>query len=215
MKYIKQVTVAQEEERKRIARELHDETAQAIASLRMDIDTLIGHDRQVPTEILHRLTELRDRAEHVVEDIRSLSQSLRPPMLEQLGLVSSIKWMANQFRRRLRIDCKCEIYGLEKRLEPDIELALFRITQEALNNIAKHARASQSIIRIRFKPHRVRLIVSDNGCGFYIPKTIHYLAKLDSLGLLGIQERTHLIKGSLTIRSRLAQGTTIALSIPR
>ena len=135
-------------------------------------------------------------------------------MLEQLGLVSSIKWMTTQFGHRFGIECKCEVFGLVKRLEPDIELALFRITQEALNNIAKHARASQSVIRLHFKPQRFRLMVSDNGCGFFVPKTIHDLANSGKLGLMGIQERIHLIGGFLTIRSRLTRGTTVAVEIP-
>lgn len=213
--YTNKVIEAQEEERKRIARDLHDETAQALLSLGMEIDSLIRtKEGQLPQDVVNYLEELRGRTNDIFQGVRYMSQALRPPVLEELGLSEAIRWLARDTDDQYGINIHCDIQGTPRGLTPEIELTLFRIAQEALTNIGKHALATKSIVQLDFNSEKVRLTISDNGRGFELPEGTDNLALSDKMGLIGMQERAWLIDGTLTLSSVLGEGTTVTLEIP-
>jgi len=211
--YTSRAISAQEEERKRIARELHDETAQDLASLGMDIDYLAKTKGRIPVDLSKRLEELRDRTNDILRGIHSLSQGLRPPMLEEFGLVSALQGLVNELNTQYGIDAKLELRGTARRLSPDVEITLFRIAQEALNNVGKHSRATECRLEIVYRKNNVKLIISDNGQGFDLPGTMEEFASAGKLGLTGMQERAKLVDGTLTIWSGSDRGTSLVLEI--
>lgn len=211
--YANQAILAQEEERKRVARELHDETAQALASLGMDIDSLAKISEKRPDELSKRLEELRDRTSDILRGVRSLSQAMRPPMLEEVGLLAAIQGIANELARQQEITVNFEVKGIPRRLSPDIELTLFRVAQEAANNVSKHSKATKSTFQLFFSSEKVQLRISDNGQGFETSTTTKGSTYSGKLGLIGMRERAKLVGGFLTILSKPGKGTTIALEI--
>jgi len=211
--YASRAISAQEEERKRIARELHDETAQDLASLGMDIDYLAKTKGGIPVDLSKRLGELRDRTNDILRGVRSMSQALRPPMLEEFGLVSALQGLVIELNTQYEIDARLEVQGTARRLSPDVEITLFRIAQEALNNVGKHSRTTECQFEIEYSPNNVRLIISDNGQGFDLPGNIEEFASSKKLGLVGMQERAKLIDGTLTIQSERGKGTTLVLEV--
>ena len=211
--YASRAILAQEEERKRVARELHDDTAQALASLGMDIDSLAKTRGQGSNGVSKRLEELRDRIDDILRGVRSLSQALRPPMLEEFNLLTVLQGLANDLADQRGIRVRFDVRGTPRRLSPDVELALFRIVQEALTNIGKHAQATESRLEVEYGPGKVKLRVSDNGQGFELPPMIDDFAYSGKLGLTGMRERAKLIDGNLTIRSEQGKGTTLILEV--
>jgi len=211
--YARRAILAQEEERKRVARELHDGTAQALASLGMDIDSLAKKKGRSFTEFPKRLEELRDRAGDILQGVRSLSQALRPPMLEELGLLAALQGISDDLASQQRISAQFEVKGTPRRLLPDTELALFRIAQEASNNIGKHSQATESVFELEFSPRKVKLRISDNGQGFEPPTVADDSAYSGKLGFIGMRERAELVSGILTISSEPGNGTTVVLDV--
>jgi signal transduction histidine kinase len=209
--YASREILAQEEERKRVARELHDDTSQALASLGMDIDSLAKAKGRSSREVSERLEGLRDRTDVILRGVRSLSQALRPSMLEELGLLAALRGLTDDLVSQQGIAAQFVVQGTPRRLPPDIELALFRIAQEASSNIGKHARATECAVSVEFSPGNIKLRISDNGQGFELPAALDDYAYSGNLGLVGMQERAKLINGALTIWSQLGKGTTIVL----
>ena len=212
--YASRAILAQEEERKRVARELHDETAQALASLGMDLDSLAKASVRGSSEVSESLKKLRDRANDILLGVRSLSQALRPPMLEEFGLLATLQELANDLADKSGINVQFDVRGTTRRLLPDVELALFRIVQEALTNIGRHAQATQGGLEVEFSTEKVKVRISDNGQGFELPPVIDDFAYSGKLGLTGMRERAKLIDGTLTIRSDLEKGTILVLEVP-
>ena len=213
--YTGRVLFAQEEERQRIARELHDETAQALASLGMDIGTLAKNKGWSFKEVSKKLEELRCRTGEILRGVRSLSQALRPPMLEEFGLMAALQGLISDLTSQHGIDATSDIQGTPRRLSSDTELAIFRIAQEALNNVWKHAQATQCSLEVKFSPKKVSLKISDNGQGFDLPTVTEGLAYSGKLGMTGMQERARSIASKLTISSKPGQGTTLVLEVPQ
>lgn len=213
--YASRAILAQEEERKRIARELHDETAQALASLGIDIGYLSKTKRRSHEEVSKSLEGLRDRTENILRGVRSLSQALRPLMLEEFGLLAALQELTSSLNQQYGINAQFGALGRPRRLSPDLELAVFRVAQEALNNIWKHAKATECALGVEFSPKKVRLKISDNGQGFELPKVTNDLARSGKLGLTGMEERARLIGGTLTIWSKPGKGTTLVLEVPQ
>jgi len=211
--YAERVTKTQEEERKRVARELHDDTAQALVSLGMDIGSLTVATGQLPREVRKRLKELRSRTSDILQGVRSLSQALRPPMLEELGLLAALQELTNDLVDQYGIDAQFQLQGTIRRFPPDAELALFRIAQEALNNVVKHTRATKAAVRVNFSPTKVKLTITDNGQGFEFHEVMNNLAYSGKLGLMGMQERARLLGSTLDVQSQLGKGTTVALEV--
>ncbi|MFC2059615.1 PAS domain S-box protein [Chloroflexota bacterium] len=212
--YASRAILAQEEERKRVARELHDETAQALASLGMDLDSLAKASVRSSSKVSESLKKLRDRANDILLGVRCLSQALRPPMLEEFGLLATLQELANDLADNNGINVQFDVRGTTRRLLPDIELAMFRIVQEALTNIGRHAQATQGRLEVEFSTEKVKVRISDNGQGFELPPVIDEFAYSGKLGLTGMRERAKLIDGTLTIWSDLEKGTILVLEVP-
>lgn len=212
--YAEQAIVAQEEERRRIAWELHDETAQALASLGMDIGSLLKNRKVSQAQIGDNLQALRTKTEAILEGIRALSKALRPPMLEQFGLLAALRGLLKELETTQQTITRFDSQGNSQRLTPDIEITMYRIAQEALSNVRKYARASECHLVIKYSPRKVTLEIRDNGLGFVIPESAGNLVYSGKFGLAGMQERAQLIGGKLTIVSRPGKGTSVQLEVP-
>jgi len=211
--YIAEVTKAQEEERRRIARDLHDETAQSLAILCGEVKQIIEHS-DTDNEVLARLRRIPESIEAILHDVRVISNNLRPALLEKLGLISSLTMLAKEAEEKGRLNCGVETDGSKRRLPPDIELTLFRIVQEALSNVIKHAHASSVSIRLVYNDSDIELNVADDGCGFKTPSHWAALSREGKLGIMNISERVRLFGGNLIIESALGEGSTLKVSIP-
>jgi len=212
--YVTQIIRAQEEERKRIARELHDDTAQTLTGVCMDIDDVISTVDGLPEIAIDRLQRLRVKIDCTLEEVRRFSHELRPVLLDRFGLVPSIRLLIEEMAEQGGFAYSFDVVGCEKRLTPEVELTLFRITQEALHNIRKHARASDVVVKITFTNRKMKMRIYDNGCGFASPNALGDLGRAGKLGLLGMTERARLLNGNVNIRSRLGKGTIITVEVP-
>jgi PAS domain S-box-containing protein len=212
--YIKQVTRAQEDERLRIARELHDDTAQVLATLSRSLDSLITGEKTLKKSSIERLKKLHEMANSALEGVRRFSQDLRPSILDDLGLVPALEWLITDLEKNNRITTKVEISGSRHRLTPEIELTVFRIVQEVLSNIRRHSQASSVAMSLDFGTDALTLLISDNGQGFSIPRRTSDLALSGKLGIIGMRERARLIGGTLIVQSEKDVGTTVTLRIP-
>ena len=211
--YLQQVTKAQEEERKRISHELHDETVQALVVLSRQLDTLTSGDKGLPEDSRHRLEEIWKQTDDIIREVRRLSQDLRPAALDRLGLLPALEWLASEVTEYSGIVTKVNILGKQRRLPEEVELVLFRITQEALRNVWRHSQASKAEIKVEFEQSKTRITVSDNGEGFNLPDKIGDLARDGKLGLAGMQERAQLVGGTLMVQSRPGGGTSISVTV--
>jgi len=212
--YLQQVTRAQEEERKRISRELHDETTQDLVALSRQLDALGSSGKGLSEDNRLRLEELWQKTNNIMQGVRRLSQDLRPAALDRLGLLSALEWLASDVAEYSGIEIKVNVVNTERRLPEEVELVLFRITQEALRNVWRHSQATKAEITVEFDESKTRVTVSDNGKGFNLPETIGDLARDGKLGLAGMQERARLLGGSLTVQSELGRGSTITVELP-
>jgi len=211
--YLHQVTKAQEEERKRISRELHDDTIQALVVLSRELDTLSAN-KSLSERNRERLEQLWKRVNDIMQGVRRLSQDLRPAALDRLGLLPALERLASDMAAFSGIQAGIKVTGTQRRLSEEVELLLFRIVQEALRNIWRHSEASEAEILAEFERGRVRVTVCDNGRGFLLPDNIDALARDGKLGLAGMQERARLIGGTLTVQSETGKGTTLTVEVP-
>jgi PAS domain S-box-containing protein len=212
--YAAHVTRAHEEERQRIARELHDETIQTLVLLCRQLDSLDGDGESLTASQTDSLRKARSTAEEVVQGLRDFSKALRPPILDDLGMMASVRRLLTDFTERARIEGRLKVTGGERRLPPDAELGLYRITQEALWNIERHAGASRVALVITFSAEKVKLEVVDNGVGFSVPPGSGDFTASGHLGLISMQERAELLGGKLEIRSSPGKGTRVIVSVP-
>jgi signal transduction histidine kinase len=204
---------AQEEERRRIARELHDETSQVIGALALELDTAIS---TLPEGISRdRLLDARALALRTLDGVHRLSFDLRPSVLDDLGLFRAIEWYAERDLERRGIAVRCESDEQEGRLAPEIETALFRAVQEAITNIVKHAQAETVLIQCATAPQAVTIEIEDDGQGFDPASISDTAATGRGLGLAGIRERMELLGGSALIDSAPGRGTRLVLTVPR
>ena len=212
--YISDITWSQENERKRIARELHDDTIQELLLLARELDDLTATFKGLAEDEKIRIKELWHRTNAIMEGVRRLSQDLRPPTIDRLGLLSSLKWLARRTKENTGIEVEVSSYGVQQRADPDSELLLFRIVQEALNNVWRHSNAATAQIMVEFHDDVIKISVIDNGRGFRVPKAIGSLAESGKLGLAGMQERARLLNGNVTIKSALGKGTVVTVEAP-
>lgn len=211
--YASGVTRAQEEERRRVARELHDDTIQTLAALALEIQEL-GRDEDTCAKCRIKLEELRCKTNDIADGVRRFTYELRPAVLDRLGLIAALEALTAELNQQAEINAHLEVSGGERRLAPDLEVALFRIAQEALANVRKHARAKKTVMKVEFKRSRLRLTISDNGRGCDLPDNIADFVSAGKLGLAGIQERARLFGGQLSLSSRVGKGTTLTVAIP-
>ncbi|MFZ0217211.1 MAG: ATP-binding protein [Candidatus Dormiibacterota bacterium] len=207
--YAAWVLRGQEEERKRIAKEIHDEPIQSLIHLCRRLDT-VADTLQTP-EHQREVADVRALAIRITEDLRRLSQGLRPPALDDLGLAAAVRRLASDLGRRQGIDVQLRVEGATARLDRDAELGLFRIAQEALNNVEKHAHAGVTSVALTFGTDSVVLEVKDDGNGF---DTGGDWTRSGSLGLIGMQERATLLGGALSVESAARRGTRIRVELP-
>ena len=210
-----QLIAAQEEERRRISLELHDEMGQALTAVElnlMEMEKELSSDF-VPT-IKEKLEETRSIIDQASDQIRELSLFLRPSMLDDLGLVPTVRWHLNRFRTRTNVKAKFEAVNLDERLDQDTETVLYRVIQEALNNIVKHAEARKVMVSLQRKENGVAAYIEDDGKGFDVNAVLVQEALVSGIGLIGMRERVSLLGGSLTVESRKGDGTRISLKIP-
>jgi two-component system sensor histidine kinase DegS len=212
--YIGQVTKAQEDERKRIARELHDDTAQALIDLSRRLDNLATSHERFSETVIGRLEEFQELIDSILRGVRRFSRDLRPSVLDDLGLLPALEWLTANLTEEDGIKTELKVYGDRRRLPPEAELALFRIVQEALSNVRKHSQASRVVTVVEFDEGRVKITVDDNGQGFELPGRTGDLATMGKLGLIGMHERAHLLDGTLTVRSEPGKGTTVTVDVP-
>lgn len=211
--YIRQVLTAQEEERKRIARELHDDTAQSLLLILQRLDALSYLRNGEAGEAERELEALRNVVLQTLGNLRRLTRDLRPQILDDLGLVAAVEWLADDLERQAGIRTTVEVAGQRRDLPPEMQLLLFRIVQEALSNVRRHSAAARAGIRLEFLPETVRLEVTDDGQGFAMPESLGELAGTGKLGLVGMMERAKLLGGSLVIESRPGQGTRVVAEL--
>ena len=208
-----QVLRAQEEERSRIARELHDEIGQTLTALRLALDEIARY--LPPDSPGHaRLAHLKHVLEQSIADLRRLITALRPGILDQLGLVPAVRWMADQTLAPLDIAVHIQEEGRLDRLPPEVETVLFRIAQEGMTNIARHSGAQHAWVRFRREPHRVVMVIEDDGRGFEVETLAENEDPPRGLGLAGMQERAALLGGTVKVTSAPGQGTRVEVIIP-
>ncbi|HLB29538.1 MAG TPA: HAMP domain-containing protein [Dehalococcoidia bacterium] len=206
-----QAITAQEEERKRVARELHDETAQALTALLMALESAQGAQPDLEARgALERAYRLGDA---LLAGTRRLILDLRPTVLDDLGLLAALRFYA-EARLGPETEVRLESQGLQDRLPPEVETALFRIFQEAINNCARHARAQQVSIGLVRCDSLVSGWVEDDGAGFDVEAALAPSREVPALGLLGMKERASLLGGTLSFRARPGHGTLVAISLP-
>jgi signal transduction histidine kinase len=212
-RYVGAITKSQEEERLRIARELHDDTIQSLLALSRRMELYQSSENS--PERREKLTELQDMATGILVAVRQISRDLRPLILEDIGLIPALQTLVRAARlgEGAIPHAKFETIGQPFPISPELELALYRITQEALTNIRKHADATRVKVEISFGDGVVKLEVIDDGKGFEEPWSLTDFAQLDHFGLLGIQERVWTVGGSLTIHSSTGQGTQLIVTI--
>jgi signal transduction histidine kinase len=210
--YIGAITAGQEEERLRLARELHDDTLQALIALNQRIQ-LAGLATEDP-KAAASLEELRRLAGQTIENLRRITRALRPIYLEDLGLVAALEVLTAEIEELTGLPVRFLQTGEPRRLTQPAELALYRMAQEALNNAARHARAGSASLEIVFSPGELGLDVQDDGQGFNVPESPAEFAPQGHFGLLGLQERAELIGARLDIQSVLGEGTRVSIVYP-
>ena len=212
--YLQEITRAQEEERKRIARELHDDTAQILGSLSRQLDNFVRKKHGLaPNEVLF-LKDLQAQLNRGVQGVYRFTQNLRPSLLDDLGLIPALRSLMKGLQESDGISTDLKVLGGERRFSPEVESLLFRIAQEALNNIRRHAQASEAQVVIEFAEDKVKVTVSDNGRGFELSGRVDDLPRSGKLGLAGMQERARLLGGTLEVKSTPGKGTTLIVEVP-
>ncbi len=211
--YAQRITRVQEEERKRIAYELHDDTVQYLSILKLQLDSLINSGKVQSPEILKKLQYLEKDAGRAVDDVRRYSHELRPGVLEHLGLEAALEQISDDINKLQQITVELVVDGEEPELSEDVKLGFFRIAQEAINNARKHAQANKVIINLKFSEGQVQMSVKDNGSGFDIQRAKTQTGLTGSLGLMSMQERAKLIGADLKVESTIGQGTSVSVKV--
>lgn len=209
------IILAQEEERKRIAREIHDGMAQTLANV--VLRTEIAHRmllKEDVSAVKDELVDLKGQVRNGLEEVRKIIFNLRPMALDDLGIVPTLRKYVQDFEDKYRIHTQFNLVGKETRIPSGLEIAIFRLVQEALSNINKHAKATFLSVELTLEPDQVQIYVVDNGIGFDVPLTEQRIAKGNNFGLLGMRERVELLEGTMVLESEKDSGTKITMLIP-
>lgn len=213
--YIQRILVAQEDERKRIARELHDDAAQSVLLLMRRLDEVASSEawNSLPPAVQEKLNQANESAMEALAGLRRYAQELRPAILDDMGLVAALEWLADNLSKE-GIEVVASIDDMGADLPREAELVLFRIAQEALNNVRKHAEAVMVTLTLDRVKDGIRMVVADNGKGFELPARSGDFGSSGKLGIVGMQERAGLLGGTLSVHSEVGRGTTVAVDIP-
>ena len=210
-----QLIKAQENERNRIAGYLHDHVAQDLSSLKIGLETLFDSQGEVPPEIGGKIGELSKILQESITAVRDLSYDLHPPGMDQLGLVRTVNQFCEDFSEKNNISVDFYTAGMKDlKLDFDTEINIYRLIQEGLNNIKKHAKAGHAVIRLVASSPNIILRIEDNGRGFDVERRLARSFKEKRLGLSSMEERVSLLAGTMTIKSQPSKGTRIFIEIP-
>ena len=213
--YAHKALLSQEEERQRLSHELHDGTMQDLVGLVQRVELCRSEMDRDPLLARRRLDELQGLLEQTLGEVRRISNALRPSILEDLGLPAALQALCSDLQKQMpSIQCQCVVSGGERRLSPDLELAVFRVVQEALGNIRKHVRSATHVeVQMKFGENEIKTVVRNDGPIFPTPD-VRSLVRNGHLGLAGMYERARLFHGELNIYSDPAKGTTVRLRLP-
>jgi len=212
--YLKELFNIEEQQRHRLARELHDDAAQGLVDAGHGIDEILARTPDMPSGTAESLVTLRKQMDQVLDATRRAIQGLRPPLLDEMGITPALIWLCDGLAEETGIKVERRInMGPHTRLTPEIELALFRISQEALSNIKKHSSASEVNYDLEVRHNKIKLTIGDNGGGFVLIKEsqVRFSGKM---GLIGIRERVRLLDGSFSLSSTQGVGTVLTIEIP-
>ena len=203
----------QEEERSRISRDLHDGIGQLLTALKIQLELLEREAKSLP-EILARVESARELSETALAEVRQLSHLLRPQMLDELGLESTLRWLARTFHKRTGIAVELAFEGAEGRGSPDVETLVYRIVQEALTNVAKHSGARTATVTLRREPGRLSVRVEDQGAGFQPQQALSGTDEELGFGVRAMRDRVEFVHGRFTLSSAPGEGTVVEAEIP-
>jgi signal transduction histidine kinase len=208
--YIGSITAGVENERRSLARELHDDTIQTLIALNQRIQLVSM--KQQPTQ-KDELAELQTLVNQAMQNLRRMIRGLRPIYLEELGLAASLEILTRETAQLASLPISFESAGLERRLDPQKEMALYRMVQECLSNVAHHSEARQAWVELRYSPQGLSVSIRDDGKGFMVPETVSQFAQKGHFGLLGLKERAELIGAELKITSSPREGTFVMIQV--
>jgi signal transduction histidine kinase len=218
---LRKMLTAQEEERKRIARELHDETTQSLVGLVMMLETAMalrakhaGGREEAEGDIERRMTDIKELAINTLDNVHKIILDLRPSALDDLGLVSALRVFAQNRLTPHGAKVRLEMGGDERKLPPHVEIAIFRVVQEAISNIARHAEARNVLIMMEFRDDSICIEIEDDGKGFDMEAAQPRADEIRGLGLVGMSERITLQGGAFRVESRPDRGTRIRIEVP-
>jgi signal transduction histidine kinase len=210
----RRVVAAQEAERQRIARDLHDETGQSLTAIGMGLRGLSGKLGQRNKDALATLHKLEVLTADSLKELQRLMTDLRPSHLDDLGLSAALRWYASRIQEHSSLNIRVDIHGEERDLEDAVKITIFRIIQECLNNVIKHSQATHVNIHVHFEEQRVRINVFDNGIGFDPDQVQQRRNNRPSLGIAGMEERAALLGGTVNVQTRPGYGTEVQALIP-
>ncbi len=199
-----------EGERKRIAREVHDVLGQALTGLKMDLAWVVSRLNSADRKLLRRASAMSRLIDNMVQTVRKIATELRPGILDQLGLFAAIEWQVEQFKTQTGIRCSSSIDCPGRKLDSLCSIGFFRILQEILTNVIRHAKATEVKVAVRASKENLLLEVRDNGCGIDARRVVNP----KSLGILGMRERAHVLGGELAIEGERGRGTRVLVKIP-
>jgi signal transduction histidine kinase len=203
-----------ENDRRQISRELHDHVGQILTSLKIDIEMIHGKLKPEYRDLAARITAAQEKTIQAIRDVKNISRGLRPGMLDALGLLPSLRELFSEIQRQTDIEIHFFRRNIPKRIAPEKELAIYRITQEALTNVIKHARAKEVFVNLIRKEKNISLSIEDDGVGFNPDKTMKGMKRKGPLGLLIMQERAIQADGNFTLESQIGKGTHVLVEIP-
>jgi PAS domain S-box-containing protein len=209
-----QIISVQEEERRRISRELHDDAGQALTAMKINLEMLEKEIPESSTNIRKRLTETKQLLTHTLKEVRSLSFELRPSLLDHFGILSAIRGYSKNFSERTNINVEVHGKNITERFPPEIEILFYRCAQEALTNVAKHSEAKSVTIDIVQYENKLHMKIKDSGNGFDVNRHFEKNINGSSLGLFGMRERAALLGGKLKIHSERNKGTELEILAP-
>ncbi|GAA4873935.1 two-component sensor histidine kinase DegS [Paenibacillus vulneris] len=209
------IILAQEEERKRIAREIHDGLAQTMANvvLRTEIAERML-TKQAYASVKEELVDLKGQVRGGIEEVRKIIFNLRPMALDDLGLIPALRKFVQDFEEKSKINTQFEFSGKETRLPSGMEVAIYRLVQEAFSNVVKHAQASHVSLEVTYRQQMVKITVSDNGVGFLVDSVEKKIEKGSHYGIIGMRERVELLEGRMELTSTKGAGTKVSMLIP-
>jgi len=213
---LRKIISAQEDERRRVARELHDVTSQALSTIALQLEAITAAPNADATDkdIKSKVEDLKPVIATASKEVHRLIYDLRPSLLDDLGLAAALRSCAHNSFDAAGIELHLEVVGQERKLPPQVEIALFRIVQEAITNIARHAQAESTYISLEYRDEGIVVQVEDDGIGFNLLQGLGSVGSGEAVGILGMKERAGLLGGGLTIDTRPGSGTRVTAEIP-